>query len=241
MAIDVKTQIRNKLGTRLIRQAGGDSLSVNEDGSVNATVVYKCDWMALLQVIPRPFKSSHPDFPSLICKTVTTSKENPGIASLTVTYAGIINNGGPGISPTTAEDSTVTSCTVSVRQEPIETHPNFNDSDFAGTPDSPNTTNAIFNEDGSFSKFKADSEFAGLETFLLPSVTFSVSYVSETPPASLAGVGSIDTPSNAPSVKAGYNWLKTGISYSRAGGYYNINEDWTLSGPKGWNSKVYPE
>jgi hypothetical protein len=37
----------------------------------------------------------------------------------------------------------------------------------------------------------------------------------------------------------GHNWLEHPVAYTRRGGAYSCVQRWVLSGPKGWNSKIY--
>ena len=86
------------------------------------------------------------------------------------------------------ENTVEVSCTM--REEPIESHPNFES--WAGTPQKPNC--GIFDEDGKFvgwnSKTQGGKIMAGVKSYLVPSYSAAVGYISRGMP-SLGGIGSI--------------------------------------------------
>lgn len=230
---DVRKQIRDNL-SRLIRQPGGDSLTQDQDGVLVATVVYKCDWNQVLSLMPRRYRSQHPDFSNLYCDTVTASRESPGIAVLTVTYTGA--DASDGSFGADGED-TITELSVGLSQEPIEVHPDFQD--WAGTPDSP-VTGAEWDDDGFFKGFTQDNELNlfGVTNYLEPTGTFRRSYVTSTQPSAVS-VGAIDTPTGAPTMGGGRNWLTAGMRWIRSGGVYRVSEEWISSARGGWNGNIY--
>ena len=135
------------------------------------------------------------------------------------------------------ENTVEVSCTM--REEPIESHPNFEN--WAGTPQKPNC--GIFDEDGKFvgwnSKTQGGKIMAGVKSYLVPSYSAAVGYISKGVP-SLGGIGSIGGGGGLPSVGGMYQWMCTGISYqSMSDGNYKVSETYLLSGPRGWNRYIY--
>lgn len=135
------------------------------------------------------------------------------------------------------ENTVEVSCTM--REEPIESHPNFES--WAGTPQKPNC--GIFDEDGKFTGWNSKTEggkiMAGVKSYLVPSYSGTVSYISKGVP-SLGGIGRIGGGGGLPSVGGMYQWMCTGISYqSMSDGNYKVSETYLLSGPKGWNRYIY--
>ena len=108
------------------------------------------------------------------------------------------------------ENTVEVSCTM--REEPIESHPNFES--WAGTPQKPNC--GIFDEDGKFTGWNSKTEggkiMAGVKSYLVPSYSGTVSYISKGVP-SLGGIGRIGGGGGLPSVGGMYQWMCTGISY----------------------------
>ena len=84
------------------------------------------------------------------------------------------------------ENTVEVSCTM--REEPIESHPNFER--WAGSPDKPNC--GIFDEDGKFTGWNSKTEggkiMAGVKSYLVPSYSAAVGYISRGMP-SLGGIG----------------------------------------------------
>lgn len=136
-----------------------------------------------------------------------------------------------------SENTAEVSCTM--REEPIESHPDFER--WAGSPDKPNC--GIFDEDGKFTGWNSKTEggkiMAGVKSYLVPSYSGTVSYISKGVP-SLGGIGRIGGGGGLPSVGGMYQWMCTGISYqSMSDGNYKVSETYLLSGPKGWNRYIY--
>jgi len=82
----------------------------------------------------------------------------------------------------------------------------------------------------------------GVTSYLAPAVTMRFTYVSSQPPT-LRNIMRIFTPRGAPTLPDGGNWLFTNCSYviERINGrvQYRITEDYTASGPGGWNDNIY--
>jgi len=202
------------------------------DGSVTQKLTFQCDWPSLFNHMPVRGYTSSPDFPGLLCESATAAYELPGIAVVVVTYRGIPFNLPPG------DEEMI----VSTQEQPIETHPLFV-STLAGTPASP-LNGAQFdgtdNVNSSFIRFAATSKYAGLESYLAPTMTFRRNYADFNRP-DISKVGFIWTPNDAPTPGGNRNWLCAGITWRKYGGYYSINEDSLMSGPKGWLEDVYKQ
>lgn len=85
----------------------------------------------------------------------------------------------------------------------------------------------------------------GVTSYLAPSTVMRYTWISTTPP-SLENLMKTFTPNGAPTLPASANWLFTNCSYVReidASGTanYRITEEYTASGPGGWDPDIYPE
>jgi hypothetical protein len=212
----------------------GDNVAIDENNKATATVKYLCAWSQVLRLMPRRNVGVHPEFNSMKVSNVAASKKSPGVAELTVTYKGVVSGDNDGPDGTGAFEP-VEECSVSTRQEPIETHPDW--STIGGTEAAP-LNDAIYDDSGLFTGFKEGSSKFGVTDYLAVGATYRRSYASKTKP-SLAGVGQIDTPTGAPTVTSGYTWLKSGVSFSQDGDLYSVSEEWLLSGPSGWDTDIY--
>lgn len=233
MATPVRRQLNEKLN-RLVRQPGGDSLRQDENGGLEATVVYKCAWERVLALMPRRNVARHPDFSDLYCKNVSVTREPPGIAIVTAVYTGL--SGSDAGSGGSGQFEPTTDLAVTLRQEPIETHPDF-ESVIGGTKDDPKN-DAKFDSDGLFKGFGSGSSKFGVTDYLTPGGQYRRVYLTRTPPTN-GNVGSIATPTGAPDFGGSYTWLDAGLSWTRQGGYYRVSEEYLLSGPKGWDDDIY--
>ena len=81
---------------------------------------------------------------------------------------------------------------------------------------------------------------AGVKSYLVPSYSAAVGYMSRGMPSlGLGGIGSIGG-SGLPAVGGNRQWMCTGISYqSMSDGNYKVSETYLLSGPRGWNRYIY--
>ena len=148
----------------------------------------------------------------------------------------------------------VYSLNLSLSEEPIELHPDFQD--FAGKPSAPLNgavfvdpdTQKITSDDarGVFREFRstlsggAKNLKAGIESFLSPGATWEEISFSSTRPSDLGSLGTIDEPSGSnPTFGSGRNWIYSGATYTRRGGIYEIRKTWLLSGRNGWDTDIY--
>lgn len=201
-----------------------------QDGSASQKYTFKCDWPSLFKWMPFRGFTPSPDFPALICESATASYENPGVAVVVVTFRGIP---GPSLPPGDEE------MVVSTQEQPIETHPLFV-TVLAGKPSAP-LNGAIFDgtsdTTSAFLRFAATSPYAGIESYLSPTMTYRRNYSSYSRP-DITSVGFIWIPTNAPG-SGGRTWLCTGVTWRKYGGYYSVNEDSLLSGVNGWVPEIY--
>ena len=179
-------------------------------------------------------KSVHPIWSDLYCKSVGIKRHGEG-AIISAQYEGseFVWDSDRDSSENTVE----VSCTM--REEPIESHPDFER--WAGSPDKPNC--GIFDDDGKFigwnSKTQGGKIMAGVKSYLVPSYSAAIGYISRGMP-SLGGIGRIGGGGGLPSVGGMYQWMCTGISYqSMSDGNYKVSETYLLSGPNGWNKYIY--
>ena len=133
-------------------------------------------------------------------------------------------------------------------EEPIETHPDF--ADFAGELGA-EENNAVFDpESGLFEGFKViageENEFGGVEKFLDGGAVVQKTSVYRNVPASISTqpIPSRESPGGAPwqlPSGTGRTWLKTDLNIVQRGAAFEVTEEWTLSGQRGWNETIYPE
>ena len=165
-------------------------------------------------------------------------------AVITTEFAGTTYSAEP-----TGDEGVSYELIIGTAEEPIETHPDFI-SKIGGQPSSPKNgaifldpeTGLITEDDakGVFHAFNASSAKAGMISYLAGrNITFRKNWTQDSKPSSLGGVGGRDTPSAAPSVSGGYDWLYIGMSYVKRGDHYSVSREWKLSGPGGWDSDVY--
>jgi len=152
------------------------------------------------------------------------------------------------------EDETTFEFDVSMSEDPIEAHPNFDaisekygwdevEKAFPKFP--PGTATSDGSALGKKSKAKKNPLY-GTESFLSVGAVFRKTYASRTIPAGvLRGIGAIvERPPNIgqfqiPSTGSKRNWLKLAPKIRRRGNSVEVTEEWMLSGPNGWNSDVY--
>ena len=133
--------------------------TVSEDSVATCSATWFCyPYSAASANSPIINKSVHPIWNGLYCKSVSIKKYGDG-ALITAQYEG-------------AESWSSTS-------DQIESHPNFES--WAGTPQKPNC--GIFDEDGKFTGWNSKTEggkiMAGVKSYLVPSYSGTVSYISK--------------------------------------------------------------
>jgi hypothetical protein len=72
-------------------------------------------------------------------------------------------------------------------------------------------------------------------------MVYRISYLQDSKPNSISTVGTILTPTGAPTLPGGANWLFAAVNYRQIGrsGSYEITEEYRASGPEGWNTLIY--
>lgn len=226
-------RVRAKNGEVCILQSSGERV-VSEDSVATCSATwFVYPYEAAQSNSPIISKSSHPIWSGLFCKSVSIKKYGTG-AIITAQY-----EGSESWSSTDDSNENTVEVACTMREEPIESHPKFEY--WAGTPEKPNA--GIFDEDGKWTgwnqKTAGGKIMRGVKSYLVPSYSGSVSYVSRGRP-SLGGIGNIGGSGSLPSVGGKYQWMRTGISFqSIADGKYRVTETYLLSGPNGWNRYIY--
>lgn len=215
----------------LIRQSGDTMRQIDDKGTWEGKVKYICRWSNMLYLSPRRGSARHPDFSALVCSDVEVNRLKPGVVcEIFATYTGFFDQKDPEALPPYTEE-----LIAGNSEAPIETHPRFV-SHLGGTKSAP-LNGAVFNDDGTFKGFKADSKFAGVEFYLVPQVTYRKSTPTRARPTSIADIGKIfNVPVAAP---AGANWILTSRTWAKTGGFYTVTEEWLMSGGKGWYEEIY--
>lgn len=137
------------------------------------------------------------------------------------------------------------------RTEPIETFSSGNEAyDFASLSSaSVKSVKDAVNADGTAPTSGAALNLyklllQGVTSYLAPSVVMRFTWVSSSPP-SLVNLMKTFTPAGAPDLPENGNWLFTNCSYvleikQDGTAQYRITEEYTASGPGGWNPDIYP-
>lgn len=212
-----------------VRRTHGATLDQLADGSWEGTVTFFCLWNQVHLLAPRRFVTQHPDFTSLTCSDVKCVQLRPGVVGrIVATYRGLLD---PDVEPTEE-------ITVNTGEAPIETHDKFV-TVLGGVRATPKN-GAIFDAEGKFAGWKADSKFAGVTAYLSPGTIYRVSKPQTERPTSIAGVGkpgTLPTPIDLPNQFMG--WLLISMSWTRTGAIYLVTREFQLSGRKGWDVDIY--
>jgi hypothetical protein len=179
----------------------------------------------------------------LVSRSFQLSEE--GGYEVTVHYEGL--DGNP------AEEQITFEFDISMSEDPIEAHPNFDgisekygwDEVERAFPKYPPDT---VSEGGALarkSKAKKNALY-GTESYLAVGAVFRKTYAVQTIPSGvLHGIGGIvSRPPDIgqfrmPATGSKRNWLKLAPKIRRRGNSVEITEEWMLSGPNGWNSDIY--
>lgn len=151
-------------------------------------------------------------------------------------------------------DSTVGdsySLTGTASQEPLATHPYFQESGkWAVTETEWKTWDKWQKEGADISKETLTSFSEGFQKFISlylkgftdymqPRITLRLVDANTSEPT-IDGIGKIATPSKAPDLNDGANWLLTGIDASPdADNNWEVSREYISSGPGGWNADIY--
>lgn len=209
----------------------GRTLVLRGDGSATGTVKYISSSPGLGGV--PGIGSAHPDHSEVQCYAVSVTFLENGLSEITCEYLGIFRD------PT----DPVVEFIGNVSEEPIETHPDFV-SRLGGTAKAPKNKAQFDEETGEFLGFPADApnNLGGVRGYLNPACTVRVSWFTKNADSAegLGSLGSIASPpAGVPSAPDSKNWLKTNWSRRQFGLIYQITEEYTASGRKGWNPLIY--
>lgn len=159
-----------------------------------------------------------------------------------------------GLEDEAKDDQTTFEFDVSMSEDPIESHPNFDalaekygwdevEKAFPKFP--PGSATSDGSALGKKSKAKKNPLY-GTESYLSVGAVFRKTYAVRTiPPGVLRGIGSIvERPPDVgqfhmPSTGGKRNWLKLAPKIRRRGNSVEVTEEWMLSGPNGWNRDIY--
>jgi hypothetical protein len=188
---------------------------------------------------------SSPDNGSLKC-VGTNLQDSGAIKTITKTYQGI------------AETKTFYRISAQASQEPIQTHPAFNDTPngfatkLAGTGDDAKN-GAVFKGNDADSEFdyfpaNADLDLGGVTGYLVPTVELEQITVKPNSDASdpdwitddIYDVADIKVPQTTLNVGT-RSWLLMGSTQECFGGAIKSTAIYRLSGAKGWNTAIYTD
>lgn len=208
----------------------GRQLTFRQDGSVVGQVKFRTATTGAENRIPAT-GSPHPDFSRAQCYNAVLLKSDNEIAEITCDYLGITRD------PTTP----VIEFVGNTGEEPIETHLDFI-AKIGGTPDAPLNEAKFDEETGEFIGFPVDApeDLGGVRGFLAPTSTVRVTFFTANDRWGLYELGEIASPpGNVPKPPGSRNWLKTNWSRRDFGNIYQITEEYTASGRRGWNRLIY--
>ena len=216
------------------------------DGTLEGNVSFKAD-KNLLFKLP-DIGDSHPDDSKLECYNRTLSYGTNNLVTAVCSYFGLES------SPT----DPVVSYTGGQNNDPIETHPDF-ESTLAGAATAALNgaafvTDTAADDYGLFLGFQEDTtdqehgqQFRGVEYYLTPSTTVTLSYWTEKVPALKNRLKIYNTIPrvNSREFKAPpdvTNWLLLDTPYRQVGSFYQVTEQYLGSGVDGgWNNLIYEQ
>jgi len=183
--------------------------------------------------------SPHPRFSSMALVRKTGQRGKPGWWTVNYVFEGFL----------LAVPEPTYELNVSLNQEPIQTHPDFET--FAGTPSSPlnesifvdpstrqpsSRDNAIWKE---FAYTGTANTKAGVASYMAPGAEWRETTFQTNRPTGLRDVGTIDNPTGPAPSLSGRDWLMWSETYQRRGHIYQVNRVWKLSGRNGWDTDIY--
>lgn len=187
--------------------------------------------------------STNPDFPGLSLESKSRVFGPGGIHFIDLVWAGTSTTDGTGGSGESPLPEPVWVLKRSPSEEPIETHPDFSTFGVEGN-------GAKFDDDGLFLGFSntgafEDNEFGGVEKFLDGGAVVQKTSVYRGVPSDISTsvVPKREDPTGAPwslPSGAGRTWMKTDLNIVQRGAAFEVTEEWTLSGQRGWNETIYP-
>ena len=222
-------------------QPDGDDVKQGPDGSGEATLTYKTTTTGFtLASLPNPL-SPHPAYSQLKLYEAQAKREPGNVMAVTCTYRGVI----VGNKFTYSQQE----FNVSTSAEPIETHPLFSKAvtptelatiqKFLDNNTVPVYTNAVTNATDAGVKLY-NKKRRGIDSYLSIGGTYKLSYIQENIPTDYAPIGAIIiAPTLAPIPPGSRTYLYTGLSWRKQGGVVSVNEEYTMSGPAGWDEELY--
>lgn len=250
----------NIIGGKLLRTFE-DTGVIMPDGSAEFTLKQRVPWAQLFSYVPQPL-APHPDFPALLYYDGEVQHEEGGIGNLISRYRGIFAS-----DPTKLEqvEGRISTTAEPIETAPLFYGPvrpinpvDFNDKDAplnhydinAVNLALANNTDPIF--DGypnGYSKGKQAVNYylkrvTGRDSYFRVGYTWNRHFVSNIVPDYTNLVGYIVIPPQAPFAPPkppdpSQNYLFSGIGWRQQGGVVTIDEEYTLSGPGGWDIDLY--
>lgn len=214
----------------------GWTVNYEDDGTVTGSCTFVVDESALVASLPKK-GTAHPRNSYLKAYRSRGTSGEAGVSSFTVDYLGLTKD----------PSEPRLSFQGSLSQEPIETHPDFK-TEIGGTPGAPKN-GAKFDDDGSFLGFPSNDEsveakLVGVTGYLRPGAVVRVTYFTAKPANfRFDHTGQIATsvPGLPKDIRLpeGANWLIGSPALEPFGPFNKISVDYLLSGPGGWNGKIY--
>lgn len=228
MALTKKGDIREHYANGVALLPGYEITEKN-DGTLEGQVVYECA-AEFEPNLPR-IGSNHPRDGR--CECYTTSKQYMGLEKirLTASYFGL----------TSAKTDPTIAYTPNTNQDPITSHPKFED--FAGTQGAPINGATFDDATGEFLGFydATVKDLFGAEFYLVPATLLSVTYWTRDVPA----LGKRMTiKAEIPGFKKPEDvkeFMLLDTPYRQVGSFYQVTEQWMGSGPAGFSRKIYPQ
>jgi hypothetical protein len=256
------TQIGALTTAQLIRQPG-ETITMDAVGGFKAQVTFECAWKDYPSLIPKKL-DPHPDFPQLLLNQSQTTRIEGDIASIQCSYQGLLSNNNQDLPPTEYSLQT-TNNQEPIDVHPFFASAGLDDRQLVNQilsateqqkynegvtalyaykwPNDASGNASTKQAPNNSSRYAAIQLFqykaAGITSYYMPTQIFTISYASYARPSKSGDVGKILTPSNAPTLNNGKNWLFMGQTWKRAGGYYQIQETYQASYDGGWNTTLY--
>ena len=223
---------------------------------------FKCTIEESYRLIP--FEGSPCKFPGyefMSCSGVDVENDEGGNMRITVKYSGVTENGGD--DPVTSTANKTYSISITNGEEDLITHFRYKDLiaeekkiitnystgkylSLSGTPykfqdGGDHVETAGFEVTSVLGKELVDYIGKGVTRYLLPATIWRASYTSKKAPSStiLNAVGKITSATGAPTLSNGRNWLFNGITTEQDGKVFKNTLEWQMSGPGGWDAKIY--
>lgn len=215
----------------LIRQPEGE-IEHDQDGSIRGSLAFEGD-VRYLNTAP-DIEDAHPDLKNLACYYKKVTYLTLSKVRVVCSYIGLDSN----------TTKPVFEFVGGTGEEAIETHKDFVEK-LAGKKDA-ELNGAKFEQSGRFECWPADStdavekDLVGVQSFSVPRIVIRRSWwqYGAPSPKKLGTIekkpGGIIVPS---SVK---NFLVTSFSYRQLGRIYQVSDELTGSGERGWNPLIYP-